>query len=72
MNTNDIPKVHPELLDALHRQDEQAQQMKLSEGFTEKVMKKLSYEEESLTNARKLRATAPLHHGRGRGVGPLL
>lgn len=67
MNTNDIPKVHPELLDALHRQDEQAQQMKLSEGFTEKVMKKISYEEESLTNARKLRAAAPLHHGRGRG-----
>lgn len=40
MNTNDIPQAHPELLDALHRQDEQARQMKLSEGFTEKVMKK--------------------------------
>ena len=41
MKTHDIPKAHPELLDALHRQDEQAQQMKLSEGFTEKVMKTL-------------------------------
>lgn len=44
MNTNDIPKVHPELLDALHRQDEQAQQMKLSEGFTEKVMSRVKDE----------------------------
>ena len=44
MNTNDIPKVHPELLDALHRQDEQAQQMKLSEGFTEKVMSRVKNE----------------------------
>ena len=52
MNTNDIPKAHPELLDALHRQDEQARQMTLSEGFTEKVIKKahspFSHEEGSL------------------------
>ncbi len=41
MNTNDIPQAHPELLDALHRQDEQARKMKLSEGFTEKVMKRI-------------------------------
>jgi len=44
MNTNDIPKAHPELLDALHRQDEQARQMTLSEGFTEKVMNKVKGE----------------------------
>ena len=41
MNTNEMPKAHPELLDALHRQDEQARQMKLSEGFTEKMMKRI-------------------------------
>ena len=44
MNTNDIPKVHPELLKALNRHDEQARQMKLSEGFTEKVMEKVKSE----------------------------
>ena len=38
MNTNDIPKAHPSLLDALRRQDEKAQQMNLSEGFEERVM----------------------------------
>ena len=38
MNTNDVPKAHPSLLDALRRQDEKAQQMKLSEGFEERVM----------------------------------
>lgn len=38
MKTNDIPKAHPSLLDALRRQDEKAQQMKLSEGFEERVM----------------------------------
>ena len=41
MNTNEIPKAHPELLEALHRQDEKAQQMKLSQDFTEKVMEKV-------------------------------
>lgn len=41
MNTNEIPKAHPELLDALQRQDEQVRQMKLSEDFTEKVMNKV-------------------------------
>lgn len=41
MKTNDIPKAHPSLLDALRRQDEQARKMKLSEGFTEKVMEKV-------------------------------
>ena len=41
MNANEIPGAHPELLDALHRQDEQAREMKLSEGFTEKVMEKI-------------------------------
>ena len=41
MNTNEIPKAHPELLDALHRQDEQVRKMKLSDGFTEKVMNKV-------------------------------
>ena len=45
MNTNEIPKAHPELLDALHRQDEKAREMKLSEGFTEKVMNKVKSEE---------------------------
>lgn len=48
MNTNDIPKAHPELLEALHRQDEQARQMKISEGFTEKIMKKVQSEESRL------------------------
>lgn len=38
MNTNDVPKAHPSLLDALRRQDEKAQQMNLSEGFEERVM----------------------------------
>ncbi len=68
MNTDDIPKAHPELLDALHHQDEQAQQMTLSEGFTEKVIRALpapSHEGESLADARKLRSATPLHHGRG-------
>ena len=69
MNTNDISQAHPELLDALHRQDEHAQQMTLSEGFTEKVMKKtrspLSREGGSLADARNQRAATPLHHGRG-------
>ena len=41
MNTNEIPKAHPELLEALHRQVEKAQQMKLSQDFTEKVMEKV-------------------------------
>lgn len=41
MNTNDVPKAHPSLLDALRRQDEKAQQMKLSEGFEERVMSSL-------------------------------
>lgn len=41
MNTNEIPKAHPELLDALHRQDEKVRKMKLSDGFTEKVMSKV-------------------------------
>lgn len=41
MNTNEIPKAHPELLDALRRQDEQVRKMKLSDGFTEKVMNKV-------------------------------
>ena len=49
MNTNEIPKAHPELLDALHRQDEKARQMKLSEGFTEKVMNKVKSEESRFT-----------------------
>ena len=37
MNTNEIPKAHPELLEALHRQDEKAQQMKLAQDFTEHI-----------------------------------
>ena len=41
MNTNDIPKAHPSLLDALRRQDEKARQMNLSEGFEERVMASL-------------------------------
>ena len=41
MNTNDVPKAHPSLLDALRRQDEKAQQMNLSEGFEERVMSSL-------------------------------
>lgn len=41
MNTNEIPKAHSELLDALHRQDEKIRKMKLSDGFTEKVMNKV-------------------------------
>ena len=41
MNTNDIPKAHPSLLDALHRQDEKARQMNLSERFEERVMTSL-------------------------------
>ena len=45
MNTNDVPKAHPSLLDALRRQDEKAQQMKLSEGFEERVMRGMKNEE---------------------------
>lgn len=45
MNTNEIPKAHPELLDALHRQDEKVRKMKLSDGFTEKVMSKVKSED---------------------------
>ena len=45
MNTNDIPKAHPSLLDALRRQDEKAQQMNLSEGFEERVMRGMKNEE---------------------------
>lgn len=44
MNTNDIPKAHPSLLDALRRQDEKAGQMHLSEGFEERVMTSLKDE----------------------------
>ena len=44
MKTNDIPKAHPSLLDALHRQDAKANEMKPSEGFTEKVMEKVKSE----------------------------
>jgi len=45
MNTNDVPKAHPSLLDALRRQNEKAQQMKLSEGFEERVMRGMKNEE---------------------------
>lgn len=44
MKTNDIPKAHPSLLDALHRQDAKAHEMRPSEGFTEKVMEKVKSE----------------------------
>ena len=44
MKTNDIPKAHPSLLDALHRQDAKANEMRPSEGFTEKVMEKVKSE----------------------------
>ena len=44
MKTNDIPKAHSSLLDALHRQDAKAHEMRPSEGFTEKVMEKVKSE----------------------------
>ena len=44
MKTNDIPQAHPSLLDALHRQDAKAHEMRPSEGFTEKVMEKVKSE----------------------------
>ena len=53
MNTNDIPQTHPELLDALQRQDEQARQMKLSEGFTEKVMERVKKDGEKRDGEKK-------------------
>lgn len=55
MNTNEIPKAHPELLDALHRQDEQARKMKFSEDFTEKVMNKVKSEKSRFARKRKYR-----------------
>ena len=44
MKTNDIPQAHPSLLDALHRQDAKAHEMRPSEGFTEKVMERVKSE----------------------------
>jgi len=55
MNTNEIPKAHPELLDALHRQDEQARKMKFSEDFTEKVMNKVKSEKSRFARKGKYR-----------------
>lgn len=55
MNTNEIPKAHPELLDALHRQDEKVRKMKLSDGFTEKVMSKVKSEKSRFARKRKYR-----------------
>lgn len=55
MNTNEIPKAHSELLDALHRQDEKVRKMKLSDGFTEKVMNKVKSEKSRFARKRKYR-----------------
>ncbi len=56
MNTNDIPKAHPSLLDALRRQDEKAQQMNLSEGFEERVMTSLKEKDSPLKSLHRIAA----------------
>ena len=60
MKTNDIPQAHPSLLDALHRQDAKAHEMRPSEGFTEKVMKKVMKEEDPPLTGR-VRGGSALH-----------
>ena len=56
MKTNDIPKAHPSLLDALHRQDAKANEMRPSEGFTEKVMEKVKSERVNFRSSESIQA----------------